>query len=363
MKRIIFHVPYFVDKNRHSGSHIRPFKMIQAFKNIGYDVDVVIGYGQSREESINKIKENINNGVIYEFCYSESSTMPTLLTEKNHLPTHPFLDFGFFKFLKEHNIKIGLFYRDSHWLFDQYKNSVSKFKRIFTTFFYKYDLKKYKKYVDVIYMPDKKMNDYLPTDLGNNIQDLPPAIDEYEINKSNNHLDKLNIFYVGGLGELYNLEMFLKVIKELDFVDLTLCTRKDEWDNVKNNYEKYLTPRIKIIHGGPEEYKPYIESSNLALLFVKPNEYWKFAIPVKLFEYMKFSKPIIAVKNTATSRIIENYNIGFTEEYNEFALKNLLIKINENLTNLDLIHDNFKNAIKENTWDSRARKVSSDLTN
>ena len=34
MKKMIFHIPMKIDLNVHSGSQIRPQKMIQAFKNI-----------------------------------------------------------------------------------------------------------------------------------------------------------------------------------------------------------------------------------------------------------------------------------------------------------------------------------------
>lgn len=81
------------------------------------------------KKSINKIKSLIEAGEKFDFCYSESSTMPTLLTEKNHLPSHPFLDFSFFKYLKKNNIKIGLFYRDIHWMFDFYGKGLNPIKR------------------------------------------------------------------------------------------------------------------------------------------------------------------------------------------------------------------------------------------
>ena len=106
-KRCIFHIPNYLDPNRASASQIRPKKMMNAFEQIGYKVDIVQGYGRNRKRIIEEIKRNIDNGVKYEFLYSESSTAPTLLTEKHHFPTYPFLDFGFFKYIKDHGIKIG----------------------------------------------------------------------------------------------------------------------------------------------------------------------------------------------------------------------------------------------------------------
>ena len=150
-KRCIFHIPNYIDENRKSASNIRPLKMIEAFKQNGYIVDIVMGYAKERKNQIKKIKENIKNGIKYDFMYSESSTMPTLLTEKNHLPTHPFLDFSFMNFCKKNGIKIGLFYRDMHWKFDLYKINVSVVKRNVAILFYKYDLLRYRKLLDVLY--------------------------------------------------------------------------------------------------------------------------------------------------------------------------------------------------------------------
>lgn len=88
-KRCIVHIPNHIEKSGKSGSNIRPIKMKQAFEENGYLVEYISGYGTERKVQINKIKRNIRNGIKYDFLYSESSTMPTLLTEKNHLLRYP----------------------------------------------------------------------------------------------------------------------------------------------------------------------------------------------------------------------------------------------------------------------------------
>ena len=109
-KYCIFHVPNYISQEAKVGSQVRPKKMIEAFKSLGYQVDVVMGYGKERKKQIKIIKKNIKKGYRYDFLYSESSTMPTLLTEKNHIPIYPVLDFGFMNFCKKQGLKIGLFY-------------------------------------------------------------------------------------------------------------------------------------------------------------------------------------------------------------------------------------------------------------
>jgi hypothetical protein len=160
MKKMIFHLPFEPDRKRNSASNLRPFWMLDSFKELGYQVEVVMGNGITRKKQITKIKKDILEGQIFDFVYSESSTMPTLLTESHHLPLFPFLDFGFFRFLKKQKIPIGLFYRDIHWRFDQYK--VHPLKKWISRLFYQYDFKEYKKSLDVIFLPSIEMGKYIP---------------------------------------------------------------------------------------------------------------------------------------------------------------------------------------------------------
>ena len=364
MKKMIYHIPYFVDKNRQSGSHIRPFKMLNAFKNIGYEVDIVMGYGESRKKSIKEIKNNIRNGVKYDFCYSESSTMPTLLTEENHLPKYPFLDFGFFKFLKKHDIKIGLFYRDCYWLFEEGTKGVSDFKKKVSNFFYRYDLKKYPKLLDVFYLPTLLMKDYIPMNFNGKYEALPPGIDSslQEETLPVNQENTLKLFYVGGIGPMYKMDTLLKVVSETKNIKLVLCCRKNEWNAEKSRLSKYLNDNIVIIHKSGVEYKKDIENSDIASVFFEQSEYRKFAMSVKLFEYLAYNKPVLSVTNTAVGQFVEEYNIGWNVSYDENELKNLLTTLRDDKKEVENKVNNIADALQENTWEARARKVSKDLT-
>jgi hypothetical protein len=42
----------------------------------------------------------------------------------------------------------------------------------------------------------------------------------------------LRIFYVGGIGAFYNLEMLFRVVRQLDFLTLTVCCRVADWEPV-----------------------------------------------------------------------------------------------------------------------------------
>ena len=110
IQRMIFHIPMRINRERASASSIRPVKMIEAFERLGYEVILIEGNASQRKKRIKEIKHNIRKGVTYDFLYSESSTMPTLLTEKHHCPTHPFFRFlFFFHFVENTELKLAYF--------------------------------------------------------------------------------------------------------------------------------------------------------------------------------------------------------------------------------------------------------------
>lgn len=364
-KKCIFHVPNYIDVNRKSGSNIRPLKMINAFKEIGYDVDVVMGYAKERKEQIKKIKQNIKNGIKYDFLYSESSTMPTLLTEKNHLPLHPMLDFSFFKYCKKNGIKIGLFYRDIYWKFhDLYSREVPMYKRIFSIMFYRYDLYKYKKIIDIMYLPSEEMGKYVYNKkVFYKKEILPPGCEKIDSYKKKNDKEKINIFYVGGISkDLYDFTLLLKAVRNISEIYLTICCREDEWNKEKKSYIDYVdNDRIRIVHCSGKELNQYYENADICSMIFKEHPYRDIAMPIKLFEYIQNKKPIIATKNTAAGKFVEENHIGWTTNYEINDIEKTLKMIRDNKSEIYEIQKRFNSIIDENTWNARVRKVVKDL--
>ena len=357
---MIFHYPLPLNPNATAASGIRPLRMIDAFKEIGYHVTIIDGYGADRKDKIASLKQQILSGVKFDFLYSESSTQPTLLTEKNHLPKYPLLDFAFMNFCKIHNIKIGLFYRDIYWLFPEYGKDLSFIKKYLAKLFYKYDLIKYNSLVDSIYLPSIHMSKYIHTIPVSKFKTLPPGHNIYNsLPEINNQKDTINLLYIGGLGSHYQMHKLFKALKNFKQINFTLCTRKKEWENIKDEYK--LLNNINIVHKSGKELNELYQKTDIAILFVKPQEYREFAAPVKLFEYIGQEKPIIASKGTLAGEFVEKNDIGWNIDYTEVALKTLLTQL---INNKDLILMKKKNikAIKANhTWKARARKVQEDL--
>lgn len=360
--RIIFHLPLDLKHSKSisgvSGSYLRPQKMRQAFEELGYIVDTVWGSAAERKKRIQKIKKNVSNGIKYKFIYSESSTMPTLLTEPNHLPILPSIDFGFFRWAKKNGIPVGLFYRDIYWLFEQYKKDVSWYKRMFAIPFYYLDLIIYHSWVDHLFLPSLKMLDELPGSWSKtHVSALPPGGSMPEQSGITKKIPPLRLIYVGGVRPpLYNLSVVFDGLNKLNSeqVELTVCCREQEWQICKEQYKPSLSSIVQIVHEHGEALKSCYLNSNVALLLFEPCSYRGFALPLKLFEAICYRVPIVANTGTAVGELVEQEGIGWVIKPNSESFQNWLNFILEHPEELEKKSQIVRERAMYHTWRERA---------
>lgn len=357
---MIFHHPLPITPNAKSASGIRPLRMIEAFRELGYSVDLVVGYSGDRKRAIREIKENIRNGKQYDFVYSESSTMPTVLTDRHHLPLNPLLDLLFFRFLNKKNIPIGLFYRDIYWLFDDYGKKLSRLKVLVAKVAYYYDLWVYEKTLTKLFLPSVEMGDYIPVVNVNKFRALPPGHKSPENTESHFDQHHVNLFYVGGIGAGYKLHLLVDVLADYPKIKLTICTRETEWDSEKNNYP-ILSDNITVIHEVGERMESALCGADIAVAFLKPNEYRKFSAPVKIYEYLGFHKPILASSGTLAGSFVESHQIGWALEYTSEGVRTFFDSLLNKTETFFHIKQNMAKIAKEHTWKARAQQVRNDL--
>lgn len=369
MKYCIFHIPYKLNQEAMSAPMLRPRKLIQAFQNIGYCVDVVEGTAKERAIKIKDIKNKMKEGRIYDFMYAESSTMPTILTEAHHLPTHPFLDFSFFKFIKKNNIKIGLFYRDIYWKFESYKKGLPAWKSSIAILCYKYDLMMYEKLLNKFYIASPKVLEYIDSETLKAISSaLPPGSENIVVEDTNKmernfYKEPLHIFYVGGLGNYYQIVNLMEAVNKNLKCELTICCREKEWETEKNNLEQYRASNIHIIHKSNTELEPYYEKADICSLMFKPSIYINMAMPYKSFEYLAHLKPVLATRGTAIGDFVKTNDIGWSIDYTVKEIKKIITVI---IAHPELLQNkifNCKKVKQKNTWEERVKEIVGDLQN
>ncbi len=366
-RRCLFHIPLAIDPRGAVGSRVRPLGMISGFEEIGYQVDTIWGQAAERERSIEAVKRNVEAGVQYDFLYSESSTMPTILTENNHLPSHPFLDFGLFRFCQRAGMPIGLFYRDVHWRFEQYRQHVSWYKRAVTVPLYHLDLWAYRHWVDVLFLVHLKMLRYvrfwphqkpvceLPH--GGKIVELDPVPPP----------GQLRLFYVGGvLPPLYDVSNLLEGVHQAVHwgvdVHLTICCPKDQWQSRPESYAAWTGDWLTVVHVSGESLRALYQEHHIAMVYLVPPPYFDFAMPVKVPEATGFGRPLIAVEPTAVADFVKQEGCGWTVSSDPTSLADLLRQLQADPSLIEEKTKTVQDIRHEHTWAKRAEKAASILT-
>lgn len=382
MPRMLYHAPFPLNPQATSASGIRPVRMRQAFEACGYEVIEVTGNARQRREAIAGVRAlcaaHPDHGI--EFLYSESATIPTMLTEPTHLPPHPVLDPRLFAFARAQGIPTGLFYRDIYWAFDAYTQQVRQPMAAFMRLLYRYDLAWYSRYVDRLYLPSVAMGEHIRGIDPAKIAALPPGATVLPLNKKERKTSKalqetcdrdsrdtssIRLLYVGGIGDAYDLTECVKAVAGMPQVHLTICTRAGEWAAQHSRYAPLLADNIDIVHVSGDDLAALYAQADCALLFLKPDEYRRFASPVKLYEYLGYGKPVIATKGTHAASLVDRAGCGWVLPYEVEALRALLRR----LSTTQAGHNELAAAAalacdqgQRHTWTARARQVSEELT-
>lgn len=360
MKRMIFHTPLPLNPAGNSGSHIRPIQMLKAFKDSGFEVDVVAGYANERKEALRKIKKNVKEGLQYDFLYSETSTMPMFLTEKNHLPFSSWVELSLFRLCKNYKIPIAFYYRDIHWKFNFFQRGTSNFKRLVSLFFYFLELITIKYFYNLLFLPSIDMQKELPIlKSSENVFELPPGIPHVSsIDQSLdlNNKQVLNLIYVGGVNPpVYDISLILNAVKNSNNAHLHLVCRKEDLNNLSR--VDYVHDRITIYHASGDELKNIYSKADLAVVALGDHPYHDFSMPVKMFEAIGHCKPIIVSNSMkAASRFVSKHQIGYVVK-NEQDLQKTIDTIIENPNSRLSIVRNLIEFQKEVTWIARANEV------
>jgi glycosyltransferase involved in cell wall biosynthesis len=360
--RAIFHHPLAIDPDGASASAIRPLRMLEAFQAAGYVVDSVSGDVRERKRAVGLIKRNLAQGVRYDFMYSESSTLPTLLTEPNRIPTWPSVDFQLFRACKKRGVPISLFYRDIYWAFPEFRSRLGFFKFKISESFYRYDLRRYEELVEKIYLPSMEMAAYVPGISASKFDALPPGHACIEHGTfATSWLPGIHILYVGGLGEHYQMQELFRAVGNVDQVKLTVCTRERDWRIVQASYPDPLPANVNVVHESGAQLEKLYADADIASLCVRPHSYREFAVPFKLFEYLGHRMPIMASAGTLSGKFVTDHNIGWEVAYSEASIIDLLRQIAEDKCLLAKKRHKVATLAPDHTWLARAEKVVGDM--
>ncbi|OFR31181.1 glycosyltransferase [Actinomyces sp. HMSC065F11] len=349
---MIFHAAFSLNSRAAAASALRPVRMYEAFEALGYEVFDLTGSSAQRRQKFNKLKAMIRAGEQFEFAYSESATIPAMIGDASHFP-HMFLDAEIFAFLRKNEVPVSVFYRDLYWVYDEYIERVGRPLGVAMRILYKYELAMYRRFANVIFVPSLEMAAEIAQLRIPKVKALPPG---GEIVDSPVPPSPLRLFYVGGIGAHYKLHELVKAVSSLPNIELTVCTGKDLWEGVKDEYDISVS-NVRVVHASGKQLDEYYDWANVAAIAVDPSHYWSFAVPVKLFEYVGRGKPIIATDGTLTSRIVKENDWGWVVPNDSEQIIELLKRLELNPDEISRKAEQVQCDRHGHSWEARAAEV------
>lgn len=348
-----------------SGSVGRIRAMTAAFQALGYRVDPVMGRIHERLPAMRCVMQRLEEGATYDFVYMENHTIPLHLTEPRLqlLRRYPLADLRFLLACRRRGVPIGMFYRDAWWRFPEYRAASPVFKRALRWPFHSIELLLYATLADVVYVPHLAMAEILPIRLGQ-VRALPPGtvrIPALPSKRAETRGGPLRIFYVGGLGPFYRLHSLVAAVRRIPGVRLTVCCRSQDWQDCRESYAPLMSDQVDIVHAHGADLLPHFGEADVLSCFLSPTSYWRFTLPLKLFEYLGHAKPILAARDTNAGAFINEHDIGWTTADDSDEIADLLMRVRSRPDELAAKGANAARIAAQHTWEARARQVAHDL--
>lgn len=355
---MVFHAPYPVQGPEATGSAVRPGKMLTAFLQEGYRVFRMTGSGAERVAALRTLRGLLAAGEQFDFCYAENSTMPTVLTQSHHLPTHPLVDLHLFRLLRRAGVPTGLFYRDVYWRFAEYTERVNPVVAAGTRSLYHAELLAYARLLTRVYVPSEAIGGYVPHLDPAQLRALPPGGAVEDVPRVPG---PFTVLYVGNVSSYYRMQEFLAAAARVPQLHVILCVPADSWEAVSSEYQP-LGANVEVVHRSGAGLRELFARADVCSLMVEPSEYRDFAAPVKLFEYVGHGKPVLASAGTHAASLVAQERLGWAVPYTPEAMLEVLHRLSSDPEEVAAVTEQVGRARHRHTWRARARQVADDLT-
>lgn len=350
MNKNILYITFVDFEEQKSGSSVRPKKIYDAFKKIGVNIKLLEGQQNRKYERWKKVIEYFKEIKYDKFdaCYIEPPSGPIF-----NLCDHLLMIY----ISKIKKLPVGVFYRDAFWrLSEHYPRKGLKAKLIILM--HKFDWQIIKYVSKVLYVPSKTFADYF--EFPNKVILMPGAekIENLSIGEDNSFI------YVGGVDGLYGsnllLDSFKMAYEKNKSLILNLVCREENDVIRKYKNEKWLN--VFIGKSGFQDLKEIYDKSKYSIITLIPGVYSNLAVPIKLFEYISYEKPILSTNCLEIEKIINKYDIGKIAKADRESLSEAILQMSNDNNAFNKYRDNIrKNVLKKELWENRVLLILSTL--
>ena len=365
IKRLLYLTYIDLEGAPATGSSVRPLKMKEAFEQLAAEgellreVKVFDGAANRiplRRERVGEIRRIVSSWRP-DACYIEP-------------PSGPFFfegDVTLIRDLCRAGIPTSLFYRDAYWRYPEYSEGAGmsvkdRLKRFVVKKMSIHQWNVFRENLTRIYFPSETMGaefDCPRKDV------LPPGGFVTELSKGSAPTGPVQCIFVGGAavnhGTILTLDAFAALNRERVRAKLFYICPEAQWKALGIDADKYKD-WLEVIHtSGDENLKPYYERSDVALLTAPRTFYRDFAVPIKLYEYMSYHKPMLVTDCTETARCVEENRVGWVTKADVESVTKKLAFLCEHPDEIRMVAARMPDALEQNLWMRRAEKVLRDM--
>lgn len=121
-----------------------------------------------------------------------------------------------------------------------------------------------------------------------------------------------------------------------------------------------IPTNMNVVHASGDELLELYADADICSLLVEPTEYWQFAAPMKLFEYLGHGKPVVATGGTFAGDFVAENGFGWSIDYESDTIATFLRQLSANPDEVAAKSANARLLANEHTWEKRAREMESD---
>lgn len=340
-----------------TGSSVRPLKMFASFQSLGLDLMTLSGMNNQlsvRRRNIADLWKKLKTWQP-DMCYIEPPSGPMFYPG----------DLRLIRSLHRAGVPISLFYRDAYWRYpDFYMPSnpslKERLKYLVIMMMQRFQWRFFNRHVDIIYFPSLIM----AREFGHE-QTLPPGAFIPQAREKAQLSRPLQFIFVGGAHRNYGTFLTLDAFRALNADEVRaklfyICP-ESQW-NALGIDAAACGDWLEVIHtSGDENLRPYFEQSDVALLTAPRTFYRDFAVPIKIFEYISYLKPILVTDCTETARIVEENRVGWVVKDDVESITRQLRALCDHPEQIEAMRAGMAGAREANLWTARARRVIEDL--
>ena len=354
MGKSVLYITYRNFGDVSSGSGVRPFRIYNAFINLGFEVKLLEGQQnlfKERKKKVAEISKWLDNNTA-DFCYIE-------------LPTGPLFnrcDAQLIQKVHSKGIPIGIFYRDVYWKYPEWAWPEMNFlKKRTLIHMHKRDLKLFSKSCDCFYMPSKECLGLIPDKLFSHSDTLPPGC--VIVEKARTEMTR-RIFYVGATRQADGIDDALVALDELNRegnrIEFILITPKTELEYLQRK-DLLSADWITVAEGSGDALNQYYEICDLGIIPKKRHFYMDMAMSVKAFEFISHNLPVLTTDTPAMARFVTENKCGIVCRDNAKSIKEALLKYYSDENAFKEMKRSTYEAANNNTWEKRVEKIATDL--